>query len=220
MKKILFTLAVVCFSFSFIIAQSNEGHIVYKIDVSSDDPEMAMGVAMLNGASMEISFQGKKSSTTMNMGAMMSVTTITNEADEVLMLMGGMMGKKAIKTSVDEMKKSSDSEDMPEFEIQLVKGKKTVAGYECKKAIIESEEGEDVIYWYTEEFKMNNEAQGNANGKIPGVALAFETSNGGMVMSFEASKVDSKVKDKSVFSMKIPEGYDEMTYKELNSMGM
>ena len=220
MKKVLFTLAAVCFSFGFINAQSNEGHIKYKIEVSSDDPDMAMGVSMLNGASMEITFDGENSVSTMNMGAMMSITTITNDSDEVLMLMGGMMGKKAIKTSVEEMKNSKEDEEMPDIEVQLVKGKKTVAGYDCKKAIIETEGGEDIIYWYTEEFKMANEGQGNANGKIPGIALAFETNNGGMLMSFEASEVDLKVKDKSVFTMEIPEGYEEMSYEELSSMGM
>ncbi|HIP31479.1 MAG TPA: hypothetical protein EYG86_01815 [Crocinitomicaceae bacterium] len=220
MKKLLFTLAVVCFSLGFTNAQSNEGHIKYAIEMSSDNPEMQMQLAMMNGSTMEIYFQDKNSSSTMRMGSMMTINTITSESGDVLMLMGGMMGKKAIKTTVDEMKGDEKVEEVEDIDVQFVKGSKTVAGYKCKKAIIETEEGDEVVFWYTEELKMGTDAQGNLNGKIPGVALAFETNNNGMIMSFEATEVENKIKDKSVFSLDIPEGYEEMTYEQLKGMGM
>ncbi|PCI08617.1 MAG: hypothetical protein COB73_06690 [Flavobacteriaceae bacterium] len=102
MKNLLFTLAVVCFSLNFTNAQSSEGHIKYDIDVSSDNPDMAMAVSMMNGAKMEVAFSGKKSFVMMNMGVIMTMKTVTDEDGKVLLLIEGMMGKKAIKSSLEE----------------------------------------------------------------------------------------------------------------------
>ena len=219
MKKILFTLAVVCFSFGFATAQSTTGHIKYKIDMSSDNPEVEMQLAMFSGSTLDISFDGKKSSSTMSMGAMMSIKTITSEDEEVLMLWSGMVGNKAVRTSVEEMK-DGEKEKKTDMDVEFVKGSKTVAGYKCKKAISKTEEGDEVVFWYTEKLQMGAPGQGNLNGKIPGIALAFESFNSNMIMSFEAIEVEDTIEDDSIFNMEIPEGYEEMSYDDMKSMGM
>lgn len=221
MKKLLFTLAVVCFSLHFTNAQSSEGYIKYDIDVSSDNPDMAMAVSMMSGAKMEVAFNGKKSFVKMEFGTMMNMKTITNPDGEILLLMEGMMGNKAIKTSVQEMEDKISEAEGDDFKVVLESGTKMVAGYKCKKAVIKGDDDTDIVYWYTEDFKVDGKTQGNANGRVPGVALAFELDNeNGLTMSYTASEVKDKVKDKSIFSLDIPDGFTEMKYEDYIKMGM
>ena len=215
MKRILFTLAVVCFSIGFTNAQATEGHIAYKISIESDEAGMA---DMMEGSTFEIFFNGEKSRIDMSMGMLFSMATITDGKD-VLMLMGGMMGKKAVLTSKEDLENDNENQES-DLDVKLVSGKKKVAGYDCKKAIITDTEGNEIVYWYTEKFKLSDPGQSNAQGQIPGIALAFEMDQQGMVMSYIATSVEESIKDKSVFKMVIPDGYEKMTMEEMKSMGM
>lgn len=215
MKRILLTLAVVLVSIGFTNAQAEEGHITYKISIESDDAAMA---SMMEGSTFEIFFKGEKSRIDMSMGMMFSMVTITDGKD-ILMLMGGMMGKKAVLTSKKDLEKEGKDEG-PDLDVKLVSGKKKVAGYDCKKAIIMDGDGNEIVYWYTEKLKLADPGQSNAQGKIPGIALAFEMDRQGMVMSYMATSVEESIKDKSLFKMVIPDGYEKMTMEEMKSMGM
>ncbi|MBL1279457.1 MAG: hypothetical protein COA33_004260 [Fluviicola sp.] len=222
MKNLLFTLAVVCFSLNFTNAQSSEGHIKYDIDVSSDNPDMAMAVSMMNGAKMEVAFSGKKSFVMMNMGVIMTMKTVTDEDGKVLLLIEGMMGKKAIKSSLEEMEGEIEKiDEKSDVEITLEKETKMVAGYKCKKAIISGDDDTEIIYWYTEKFIVEGKTEGNANGRIPGIALAFELENeNGLKMSYTATEVKEEIKDDSIFDLTVPEGFTEMSYEDFKTMGM
>lgn len=68
MKKLLFILLVTTLTITAVNAQSKEGYIKYKVDMTSDNTEMQMGLAMMSGSKMEISFKGKDSRMIMNMG--------------------------------------------------------------------------------------------------------------------------------------------------------
>jgi len=213
MKRILLTLAVVLVSIGFTNAQAEEGHITYKISIESDDAAMA---SMMEGSTFEIFFKGEKSRIDMSMGMMFSMVTITDGKD-ILMLMGGMMGKKAVLTSKKDLEKEGKE---PDVDVKFVSGKKKVAGYDCKKAIIMDGDGNEIVYWYTEKLKLADPGQSNAQGNIPGIALAFEMDRQGMVMSYIATSVEESIKDKSLFKMVIPDGYEKMTMEEMKSMGM
>ena len=217
MKRILLTLAVVLVSIGFTNAQAEEGHITYKISIESDDAAIA---SMMEGSTFEIFFKGEKSRIDMSMGMMFSMVTITDGKD-ILMLMGGMMGKKAVLTSKKDLEKDLEKEGKePDVDVKFVSGKKKVAGYDCKKAIIMDGDGNEIVYWYTEKLKLADPGQSNAQGNIPGIALAFEMDRQGMVMSYIATSVEESIKDKSLFKMVIPDGYEKMTMEEMKSMGM
>ena len=143
MKNIFFTLA---FSFIAVLtgsAQMTEGHITYSIEASTDNPEMQMAIAMLQGSTMDLYFKEKSTRSEMKMGTMMTITTITNEADgNVLMLMGGMMGNNAVRSTMEELEVQKEEAEKPNYEVTLSDETKEIVGYTCKKATLVSEDGE------------------------------------------------------------------------------
>ncbi len=203
-------------------AQMEEGHIVYDIEMTSDDPDMAMAVMMFSGSKMNLYFGDNKARTDLDMGAMMSMTTVVdNETEEILILMGGMIGEKAVLTNSEEME--ADQEEVEEPTVTLTKEKKEIAGYKCKKAIITDADGNEMEYWYTEDIKTVTTDKKAAISKLPGLALQYAVDREGMVMSFTANTVETSLDKKTIkekLSLEIPEGYEEMTYEEFTSMGM
>ncbi len=218
MKKILLSFLVGALTVFQIHAQISEGHINYKIDMTTDDPQMQMMAGMLQGSTLDIYFKEKMARTEMKMGTMMTTVNIINEpTGEMLMLMSGMMGKKAIKSNL----KDSDTVTQPTSEVTLVDETKEIIGFKCKKAIITDEEGNEMVTWYTTDFVVVKKGIGFMNDQIPGVPLEFDINRNGLKMNMSATKVDKKLDKKaiSLFDMKIPDGYTETTMEELQMMG-
>ncbi|MDG1331624.1 MAG: DUF4412 domain-containing protein [Crocinitomicaceae bacterium] len=222
MKKLVVLFAVTILTSVMSFAQMKEGSVSYDIEVSSDKEEMAMAVMMMNGSSMDLYFSDDKARTELDMGSMMSMSTVVdNVSGEVLILMGGMMGNKAIVTSSEEM--DVKEEEAPEYTVTLTKEKKEIAGYKCKKAVVTDEDGNEMEYWYTEEIETATTDSKSAIAQLPGLALEYSTDREGLVMSFTASKVETSLDNAtkaSKFEMTVPDGYEEMTFEEFSSMGM
>jgi GLPGLI family protein len=199
-----------------------QGHISYKIDASTDNPDMQMAIGMMQGSTMDIYFKDKTTRSEMKMGSMMTVTTITDETSkDVLMLMSGMMGNIAVKSNLSEYEDSR--EEQPKFEVSFTDETKDFLGYTCKKAVLTSEDGLESVFWYTEEIMASKKGQSYLNEEIPGFPMQFELNNQGMKMSMTVTALEEKLEKKkssSLFDMTIPAGYKEMTMEELGSMGM
>lgn len=221
MKKSLFTVLFACISTIYCFGQLKEGHLKYDIDVTSDNPDMAMAIQMMTGSTMEVYFKEHLSKSIMQMGTMMKVTTITDsETRKQLMLMDGMMGKKVIKT---EMETTSDTEEgNPELDITLVDETKKILNYTCKKALARDQEGNEFEIWYTEEIDVKTEGHKFLNQGVPGFPMEFSVIQKGMIMKMTLSAFEEKLteKGKTLFSMDSPEGYEEMTLDQLQMMGM
>lgn len=220
MKRIFLSLAITIVSFVSAHAQLTEGHVQYKIDMTSDNPDMEMAINMMQGSTLDLYFSEEKSRTEMNMGAMMKMVTVTDsKTEDILMLMSGMMGNMAIKSNLQEMK--DEQEKTPEYEVQMTEETKTIEGYLCKKALVSDEEGHEMIFWVTDEIEVSKKGQAYLNEKVPGFPMEFELNQGDMLMSMIVTTFDKKLKDaKNLFEMTIPEGYKEMTMEQLKSMGM
>ena len=189
--------------------------------MSSEDPDMAMAVMMFSGSTMDLYFANDMARTDLSFGSLMSMTTVMNSAtEEVLILMGGMMGDKAVLTNSEEME--LDEEEVEDPTVTLTKEKKEILGYKCKKAIITDADGNEMDYWYTEEIKTISTDSKSTISKLPGLALEYSVDREGMMMSFTAKKVKTSLDEatkESKLSMEIPDGYEEMTYEEFTSMG-
>jgi GLPGLI family protein len=222
MKKILLLLAIIVGSISVNYAQITQGHVTYKIDISTENPDMEMVVGMMQGSTLEVYFKEKMTRAEMKMGSMMNMTTISDEkSGKILMLMSGMMGKKAISSTTEEM--SGDAaQEKPKYEVELVDETKEIAGYKCKKAILTDEEGNETVFWYTEEIEFSKKGQNYFNENVPGYPMQYEINNGGLVMGMTVTNIAKELSksDLKLFDMKIPEGYAEMTMEELQQMGM
>ena len=222
MKKYLLSLVVIAISIVGY-AQLTEGKIHYEMTYSSDDPEMAAAAGMMAGSSMTMFMKDKFSRADLRMGSMMEMKTIINtETKDALMLMDiSMMGmKNATKFNLDEMEEEEEEE--MDVDIQLLDETRTILGYTCKKALVEDEEGNEMIFWYCEDISFNTEGNRYMRDDIPGQPLEFEIIADGMTISFKATSIDKSISSKdakSIFNMDIPEGYEEKSMEELNAIG-
>lgn len=223
MKKHLLIALMTLLSAGSSIAQLTQGEIKFAVGVTSTDASMEMAVSMMAGTTMSISFSGESSRTDMQMGAMMSMTTVVNaDTDTVLILLGGMMGNTAIVSTSDQLEEIADLEGQPEMEFELFDETKLVLGYTCKKAVMTDEDGNEVIYWYTKDIKVASTGQQHMHEEIPGFPLEFETSQNGMQMNFVATSFSENLSEneKALFDTTVPNGYTEMSYEDLKSMGL
>lgn len=222
MKKILLSLALIVGSITVNYAQIKEGHVTYKIDISTENPDMEMVVGMMQGSTLDIYFKEKMTRAEMKMGSMMNMTTISDEkSGKLLMLMSGMIGKKAISTTTEELS-SKDEKEKPKYEVELVDETKDIAGYKCKKAVLTDEEGNESTFWYTEEIEVSKKGQNYLNENVPGYPMQYEINNSGLVMGMTVTNITKELSksDLKLFDMSVPEGYAEMTMEELQQMGM
>ena len=154
MKNLLFTFLVTTCTILPLFGQMTEGHISYKMEATSDNPDMQMAVSMMQGSTLDVYFKEKQTRAEMKMGAMMNMTTISNENNgEMLMLMSGMVGQNAIKSNLKEL--DSAQAEKPKTEVTLENETKVIEGYTCKKAIVTDEEGTESVFWYTEEISVD-----------------------------------------------------------------
>lgn len=214
MKRQILSVIAAVFTAITVSAQISEGHVKYSIEMTSDNPEMAMGIAMMQGSTLDLYFKGTKSRSEMTMGSLMT-TVVISDADkkESLTLMSGMMGNTAYRSSIED--EAEESEETPDMEITVTEETKVILGYTCKKAIMTDEEGNESVFWVTEEIEANKEGQTMLNNKIPGFPLQMEVLTNGMTMSITALEFAKKIKDKKLFDMVIPDGYTETTQEEL-----
>lgn len=222
MKKIFLTLTI-SFMTCALFAQLKEGHIAYKIETSTDNPDMQMAVGMMQGSTMEVYFKESFTRGEFKMGAMMTMTTISNETTgDVLMLMSGMMGQTAVKSNSKETAKDTVLNKKPNVDVTLTGETKVIEGYTCKKALITDEEGTISTFWYTEDIRAAKGGQSYLSEDVPGFPMQFEMNNNGMKMTMTVTKVETKISGKpsELFDMTIPTGYTEMSLDQMKQMGM
>lgn len=206
-------------------ANAQEGHLKYTIDIQGDDPQVEMMKSFFTDATMEIFYSEDFSRVDTKMGSMMNTTMITDlKKEETLTLMSGMMGKIATRSTLDELSAEEGEEEAEEevdLDIELIDESKEIAGLNCKKAFLTTEEGQELEMWYTEDIQISDKRGLNmANQKgIPGFPVEFSMQQGPMIMAFSLTEYNKKIKGKDLFDMTIPEGYVEKSAEELKQMG-
>jgi GLPGLI family protein len=221
--KNLFLALTICMLSCASIAQLKEGHVSFKIETSTDNPDMQMAVGMLQGSTMEVYFKEKFTRGEFKMGSMMTITNISNETSgDVLMLMSGMMGNNAIKMNAKDLEKDTADLKKPKVDVSITNETKVIEGYTCKKALVTDEEGTISTFWFTEDIYAAKKGQSYLSSDVPGFPMQFEMNNNGMKMMMTVTKVETKLASKSsdLFNMSVPEGYKEMTADQLKQMGM
>jgi len=192
------------------------GQISYKVDFSSDNPDMAMAITMMEGSSMDLYFMPDKARADVKMGALMDMNTINDtKQNKGLMLMSVMGQKIAV-----EMKLSADKEGKKTPpKATITKETKEIIGFKCTKATVPTEDGKEMTVWFTTELNASlGSLEQFANIGVKGVPLEFSTVENGMTATFVATKFEKKV-DEKVFSLAVPEGYTVMTEEEMEKMG-
>ena len=222
-KKLLSVVALVALTVATLNAQIKEGSITYDMKIDGMPPEQA---AMMGDMELKSTFKSGKSLTEMS-SMMFSNQTLIDD-NGMMMLMDQMGNKIAIKQTKDEMaKEEAKVKDKPaDPKIEYTTEVKTIAGYECKKAIITMIVGKDkkeekMDIWFCDKFENNNkEGKGRGQGfmkGLKGVPFEYSGSQGPMKFTMVAKAVSVEPVADSKFELST-EGYKMMTMEELKAM--
>ena len=214
MKKILLTAFAIAGLFT-AQAQIKEGSVTYTVAVEGIPAEQA---ATMKGMELSMSFKDKKSRVEFSSPMMTSITVSTDDGS--LTLMDGMGMKTFTKLSKADMEK--ESKKNPEPKITYTEEKKTIATYECKKAVVEVKdqkgETQKLNVWYCEKLPYSGGGgRMNQFKGLKGAPLEFDSNQGGMKMKMTATKVSTSPIADAQFILST-DGYTEMKMEDLQKM--
>jgi hypothetical protein len=198
---------------SAIQGQILEGKVSYTIETSSSNVNLEDVVDMVQGSTMDLYFTPKHARTDLVIGTNLRiVTVIDEEKGEVLTLMNGMIGNKAIRSTLEE----ADNEvlELSNPTVTLVDEKKQVAGIYCSKAILLDSTEKETEIWYTNEISVSAKGQSLFNDHFPGFPLQFTANKNGVRFIMTANNVTnglSNSEKNELLNMQIPEEYQELT---------
>lgn len=221
MKKIGLTIAALALTVLSVNAQIKEGTIIYDMRIEGLPPEAA---AMMDGMETTITFKGNKSLTETT--SMMFNNQVLVDDNGMLMLMDQMGNKFAVKQTNEEIKKEQEAtKNKLESKIIYLDETKTIAGYECKKAIVtmtnKDHKEEQTEVWYCDKFENLNknskiQEQGPLKG-LNGVPFEYAFNRGGMKMYMLVKQVTTGPVDDSKFKLSM-DGYKQVTAEQLKAM--
>ena len=154
MNKLFSTLAVVALSALSLNAQIKEGTITYAMTMEGLPPEQA---AMIGDMELKSTF--KNTMVLTEMSSMMFTNQTLVDDKGMVMLMEQMGNKIAVKQTKEEMEKeeAKQKEKPADPKIEYTAETKTIAGYECKKAIVtmvgKDKKEEKMEIWYSDKFE-------------------------------------------------------------------
>lgn len=217
MKSLVLALLLII-SIGKFSAQTTEGQITYKMDFSSDNPEMAVALPMMQGSTMQLYFTKDKSAANVEMGSIMKMKSVMDTKLDKGIILIDVMGQQIANNieSISKTKVDTDKIGKP----VLTSETKQILGFNCKKYTVKdpSGEGNDSVLWITTDIKTTLAGQKQFTNGLEGVPLEFSTMQQGMNVHFEATNF-VKTLDHEVFSTKIPEGYKIMTEEEMKRIG-
>lgn len=221
MKKLFSTLAAVTLTAVSLTAQIKEGYVVYDTKIEGLPPEQAA----MGESETKVYFKNGKSLTEVN-SMMYSMQSMLDDKG-MLMLMDQMGNKIAVKQTKEEMEKESAKmkEKEKEPKVDYTNETKTIAGYECKKAVVttvnkdKKEEKTDI--WYCEKFENpNKEGVGRGAGVykgIKGMPFEYSINQPPLKITVTAKEVSTDPVADSKFNLST-DGYKIMTMEELKAM--
>lgn len=222
MKKLFSTLAVVALSALSLNAQIKEGTITYAMTMEGLPPEQA---AMMGDMEVKMTFKENKS--LMEVSTMMMSQLASLSEKGMTLVIEAMGNKMAVVQTKEEMDKEEAKlkDKSPDPKIEYTSETKTIAGYECKKAVVTMVVGKDkkeekIDVWYSDKFNYLDK-DGKTKGEIKGlkgVPFEYFSYRTGFKSKLIAKEVSTEPvsDDKFVLST---EGCKMMTMDELKSMG-
>lgn len=146
----------------------------------------------------------------MEMPSAMMTTTVITVKEDVTTLMDMMGNKIAMKADT---KKSKEAEK--DVKVNVTGEKKTIAGYECKKALVTGNDGESMEIWFTDKIKTNNSWNKSYKG-VDGTLLEFAMKGGAADIQLSAREVKLGPLNDDLFT--VPSDYKVMTQEEMMQM--
>ena len=191
-----------------------EGTIVYGMSIYTGNSLPQKGDA-LAGASNTVYLKGSNSRTDM-VSALGNETTIHDAKLGNAVILKEFSGQKLmIKLTKDNWQAKNKSYN--DIKFVLTDETKTIAGYNCKKAIAKMADGKTFNVYYTPDLVVANKEYNPTFTNLPGLAMEYEIESGNMKFKFAVTKVSFDPVQVSKFDF--PKlGYRVMTYEENQQM--
>jgi hypothetical protein len=220
MKKTFLSLIFILIASASIKAQIKEGSITYDMKIEGLPPEQ---LAMMGDMESKTTFKNGKSLVEVK-SILFNQQMVSDENGTVMLMdqMGSKIAMKQTKSELDQLTQSNDKSNEPKIEYR--NEKKSIAGYECKKAIVtvidEDKVENKIEIWYSDAFENPNKNQENGQNiirDIKGLPFEYSTTMGPMSIKMVAKEVSTAKVSDTVFNLST-EGYQMMTTEELKAM--
>ena len=213
-QKILFITLLVVSAFP-VIAQRKltEATISYDIMVNTNNatPKAA---DLLDGATNVIYLKGNSSRSEMTSSLGTQSTIIDGKTSDVTILKDYGEQKYMIKMTPDNWKESNKKYEGITF--TYVNEFKTIAGYNCQKAIGKLADNSTFTVYFTKDLVPVNKDFQYLNKNLPGLAMQYEASIGKLMVTYTVSSINFNPVVQSKFDLP-KSGYRVMTYEESKS---
>ena len=193
----------------------SEGSIVYNVVVNTNDPTPKLADGF-DGATNTIYIKGKLSRSELVSVFGTQSTIIDGRTGNVNVLKEYGDKKYMISMTPADWIEANQKYDSVAF--TYLDEYKTIAGYNCRKAIGKLKNGESFTVYYTTELVPENQNFQYSNRTLPGLALEYESSLGKNKVVFSASKISFDPVPASKFDLP-KTGFRIMTYKECKVAG-
>ena len=229
MKHFFSLITVIAFiSISYISSAQKileEGYVKMEITkVTSDDPQMAMGLEMMKGSQTEVYFNKEKYVSYVSMmGGMLEMKIAVNNAKNEMNMLFDMMGqKKWVQSNLDQAQTEQEKQIADQSVIKYDKADtKEIMGYKCYKMTVTNPEMNDVNVsaYVTEDIKTKaNLVQGFNSLEFAGYTMEFTIQSPQFAITMSAIDVKDTV-DGTKLELDT-KGYEKMTKEEFaKSMG-
>jgi GLPGLI family protein len=214
MKKII-SVALVAFTLFpsvQLMAQRRltEATISYDIviNTSNSTPQTA---DLLDGATSVIYLKGNSSRSEMTSSLGSQATIIDGKTGNVTVLKDYGEQKYMIQMTPDNWKQSNKKYEGISF--TYLNEFKTIAGYNCQKAIGKLSDSSTFNVYFTKELLPANKDFQYLNKNLPGLALQYEASLGKMMVTYTVSTISFNPVPQTKFDLP-KSGYRVMTYEE------
>jgi GLPGLI family protein len=217
MKERFLILFISLFAFVSLFAQKkfSEGSIVYNVVVNTNDPTPKLADGF-DGATNTIYIKGKLSRSELVSVFGTQSTIIDGRTGNVDVLKEYGEKKYMISMTPADWTEANQKYDSVMF--TYLDEYKTIAGYNCRKAVGKLKNGESFIVYYTTELVPENQNFQYSNRTLPGLALEYESNLGKNKVVFSASKISFDPVPASKFDLP-KSGFRIMTYKESKAAG-
>jgi GLPGLI family protein len=187
-----------------------EATITYDIviNTNSSKPQAA---DLLDGATSVIYLKGKSSRSEMVSSLGTQSTVINGNTGNVTVLKDYGEQKYMITMTPANWKESNKKYEGVSF--TYVEEYKTIAGYNCQKAIGKLADGTSFSVYFTKDLLPVNKDFQYLNKNLPGLAMQYEASIGELMVTYTVSAVNFNPVPQAKFDLP-KTGYRVMTYEE------
>lgn len=214
MKKIYTLYAILAFLLlnSGLLAQRRltEATISYDIVINTTN-EKPQAADLLDGATSVVYLKSNSSRSDMISSLGTQATIVDGKTGNVTVLKEYGEQKYMITMTRENWKESNKKYEGITF--AYVEEYKTIAGYNCQKAIGTLTDGSTFIVYFTRDLVPVNKDFQYLNKNLPGLAMQYEATLGNMLVTYTVSSINLNPVQQSKFDLP-KSGYRVMTYEE------